>query len=189
MKYNPDFHHRRSIRLKGYDYEQAGAYFVTICTPMRACFFGDVVDGEVRLSDAGRVAQASWNELPARYPDISLDVFVVMPNHVHGIVIVGAQFIAPMNSSQPPNASTDQGAINRAPTLGRIVRTYKAVTTRLIRQPANTTFAWQHNYYEHIIRNDGSLNRIRQYILHTPARWAIDRENPASTNPEAENSW
>ncbi len=147
---NPDTHHRRSIRLKGYDYKQAGVYFVTVCTQTRTCFFGDMVDGEMQLNDAGRIAQVSWAELPARFQNIDLDAFVVMPNHIHGIILVGAQFIAPLNSSQPPFADTDQGAINRAPTLGQIVRTYKAVTTRLIRQTGNTTFAWQLNYYEHI---------------------------------------
>jgi len=189
MKYNPDTHHRRSIRLKGYDYKQAGAYFVTVCTRDRTCFFGDVVDGEMQLNDTGRAVRASWNELPARFQNVVLDAFVVMPNHIHGIVIVGAQFIAPTNSSQPPIANTDQGAINRAPTLGQIVRKYKAVTTRLIRQTANTTFAWQRNYYEHIIRDDESLNRIRRYILDNPSRWAFDRENPEATVPEPGDPW
>ena len=98
MKYNPDMHHRRSIRLKHYDYSQSSAYFVTICTQNKTCFFGDVVDGEMRLSDAGDMTLQVWNELPFYYPNVTLDEFVVMPNHVHGILNisnVGAQFIAP----------------------------------------------------------------------------------------------
>lgn len=121
MQHYADTLHRRSIRLKGYDYKQAGAYFVTICTHTRTCFFGDVVDGELLSSDAGRVAQAAWSDLPARFQNIDLDAFVVMPNHIHGIVIVGAQFIAPQNAPTPSDG-TEQGAMNHAPTLGEIVR-------------------------------------------------------------------
>jgi len=88
MPYDPTRHHRRSIRLKGYDYSQAGAYFVTICTQDRACLFGKVVNGEMRLNDAGRMVLAEWNMLPERFPHVVLDAFVVMPNHVHGIVVI-----------------------------------------------------------------------------------------------------
>jgi len=188
MKYNPDKHHRRSIRLKGYDYTLPGAYFVTVCTHERACLFGAVADGEMQLNDAGRMAQGAWNELSVRFPDVRLDTFVVMPNHVHGVIIVGAQFIAPSDGFV--TTTIDQGAINRAPTLGEIVRTFKAVSTRAIRHTANSDFAWQRNYYEHVIRDDESLNRIRQYIFDNPGRWAFDRENPtATTTPEPEEMW
>jgi len=88
MPYDPNRHHRRSIRLKGYDYSQAGAYFITICTQDRACLFGKVVNGEMRLNDAGRMVLAEWNMLPERFPHVVLDAFVVMPNHVHGIVVI-----------------------------------------------------------------------------------------------------
>jgi REP element-mobilizing transposase RayT len=107
-----------------------------------------------------------------------------MPNHVHGIIVVGAQFIAPSAV-----ADKNQGAINRAPTLGQIVRTYKASSTRHIRATANANFAWQRNYYEHVIRDEESLNRIRQYILDNPARWDSDRENPQARPVEPENAW
>ena len=91
-----DTHHRRSIRLQGYNYAQAGAYFVTICTQNRECLLGKVVGGEMALNDAGRIAQEMWNRLPGRFPTVELDQFVVMPNHLRGIlVLVGAQFIAP----------------------------------------------------------------------------------------------
>jgi REP element-mobilizing transposase RayT len=96
-----------------------------------------------------------------------------MPNHIHGIILVGAQFIAPDQST-----SIQEGAMNRAPTLGEIVRTYKAISTRLIRRTVNSGFAWQRNYYEHVIRNDSSLQRGREYIVNNPARWAEDEENP-----------
>ena len=196
-QYNPEKHHRRSIRLTGYDYKQSGAYFVTIVTRNRLCLFGDISDGEMVLSDTGRIAKASWVGLSSRFPTVSLDSFVVMPNHIHGIITVGAQFIAPDSAqfiapaSVPHNhiGIAQEGAMNRAPTLGEIIRTYKAASTRMIRQTANLKFAWQRNYYEHVVRNEESLNRIRQYILENPARWAIDRENPDTSNPEPENPW
>ena len=88
MKYDPSRHHRRSIRLKGYDYSQAGAYFITLCAQDRECLFGEVVDGEMRLNDAGRMIESVWNEIPLFYPGVDIDEFAVMPNHVHGIVIL-----------------------------------------------------------------------------------------------------
>jgi REP element-mobilizing transposase RayT len=188
-QYNPEKHHRRSIRLTGYDYKQSGAYFVTIVTHNRICLFGDISDGEMVLSDTGRIAEVSWVGLLSRFPVVSLDFFVVMPNHIHGILIVGAQFIAPALAPYNHVGIAQEGAMNRAPTLGEIIRTYKAASTRMIRQTANLEFAWQRNYYEHVVRNEESLNRIRQYILENPARWAMDRENPDTSNPEPENPW
>ena len=185
MKYDPDKHHRRSIRLKGYDYSQPGAYFVTVVTQDRACLFGEIVDGEMQLNNSGQIAKAAWDELPARFPSVRLDAFIVMPNHVHGIIMVGAQFIAPSDGF----GATNQGVMNHAPTLGEIVRTYKAASTRLIRQAGTPDFAWQRNYYEHIVRDEESLNRIRRYILDNPARWEFDRENPAATAAEPEDAW
>src|SRR5262245_39018810 len=164
-------------------------YFVTICTRNRECLFGAVTDNEVRLTDSGRFASVAWKELPFRFPIVSLDSFVVMPNHIHGIIIVGAQFIAPASTPHNHQDTAEEGAMNRAPTLGELVRSYKAASTRLIRQTANADFAWQRNYYEYIVRTDESLNRIRQYILDNPLRWAIDGENPDATNPEAEKPW
>ena len=117
---------RRSTRLKDFDYSRAGVYFVTVCARNRRCLFGNVVHNEMALNKIGVMVHESWNELPDRFPDIELDEFIVMPNHIHGIVhIVGAQFIAPRYS---------QGAMNRAPTLGEIIRTFKAVSTYRIRR-------------------------------------------------------
>ncbi len=199
-RYNPEQNHRRSIRLQGYDYTQPGAYFVTICTQTRACLFGAVADGAMRLNNPGQIAKAAWDELSARFPSVRLDAFIVMPNHVHGIIIVGAQFIAPQKT--PPTIvgaqfiapsdgfdGTNQGVINPAPTLGEMVRAYKAASTRLIRQAGTPDFAWQRNYYEHVIRDEESLDRIRQYILDNPARWTFDRENPAAKTPEPADAW
>ena len=159
MPYDPRKHHRRSIRLPGYDYAQPGAYFVTICTHGRACLFGRVVDGEMRLNDAGRIVQASWDDLPNHYPHVQLDAFVTMPNHVHGIIIL-----------------MDEPTTKRHP-LSEIVRAFKSFSSRRINQLRGTpgTRTWQRNYYEHIIRNEGDLRRIRAYIANNPAKWFKDR--------------
>ena len=191
-KYDPEKHHRRSIRLKGYDYAQPGAYFVTVVAQDRTCFFGDVANGEVRLNNAGCMVQAAWTDLSIHYPGLECGAFVVMPNHIHGIIIVGGQFIAPSDGSGKGAMNwggINQGVMNRAPTLGKIVRAYKAVSTRLIRQAGTPDFAWQRNYYEHIVRDEESLDRIRRYILDNPARWEFDRENPAAMTFEPKDAW
>jgi REP element-mobilizing transposase RayT len=121
MEYNSYNFGRKSPRLKSFDYSQVGAYFITICTRKRKPFFGDISDGEMRLSDMGSIAMENWERLPQRFPSVSLDEYIVMPNHLHGIIIiVGAQFIAPKNGNllRAHNA-INKGAINRAPTLGR----------------------------------------------------------------------
>jgi putative transposase len=138
-RYDAEKHHRRSIRLKSFDYKQAAAYFVTICTRNRDCLFGAISNNEQQLNDAGRLAQELWFGLPARFPGVAIDAFVVMPNHIHGVIVVGAQFIA-------PSPRHHDGAINRAPILGEIVRAYKAASARMIRQKVNIEFAWQRNY-------------------------------------------
>jgi putative transposase len=178
---------RQSIRLKGYDYAQEGAYFVTVCTKYRACWFGNIEHGKMNTTSAGSLVRNYWETLPGRFNDVQLDVFVLMPNHIHGIVFVGAQFIAPVNNTSIPGCSIDinnilwekrTGAMNRAPTLGQIVRTFKAASTRAIRKTVQPLFAWQRNYHEHIIRNEESLNHIREYITNNPLHWEVDRENP-----------
>ena len=300
MPYDPNRHHRRSIRLKGYDYSQAGAYFITICTQDRACLFGKVVNGEMRLNDAGRMVLAEWNMLPERFPHVVLDAFVVMPNHVHGIVVItnpatddtattaptivgtglvpapnagtmgavpdagtmgavpnagtmgavpddgamgaapdaGAMGAAPdagtmgaapddgamgavpdagtMGAAPDTGATTrvaptaativgtglvpapDDGATTRvaptvgdivaptvgdivAPTVGDIVGAFKSrVTVEYIRGVKTSGWPpfrgrlWQRNYYEHIIRNEIELNKIRQYIINNPLNWEKD---------------
>ena len=174
MKYNPDIHHRRSIRLKDYDYSQSGAYFVTICNKNKECLFGDVVDRKMRLNEMGIVVQQCWNVIPEHFPNTVSDEFIVMPNHIHGIiVIVGAQFIAPFGKTMSGN----QGVMNHAPTTaGEIVRAFKARCTYAINQVRITPGMplWQRNYYEHIIRNEPELNKIREYIINNPLNWESD---------------
>ncbi|MBI5436046.1 MAG: transposase [Nitrosomonadales bacterium] len=177
--FNPDIHHRRSIRLRGYDYSQAGAYFITLCTQKRECLFGGVMGDVMQLNDVGRLVRNVWDMLPDHYAGVTLDTFVVMPNHIHGIVMlndVGAQFIAPNND----DGAINRGTINRAPTIGEIIRAFKARCTHGINQLRSVqgVSIWQRNYYEHIIRDESSLQEIREYITNNPVQWANDRENP-----------
>jgi len=203
--------HRQSIRLRGYDYTQPGAYFVTICAQDRACLFGDIANGEVRLNAAGRMVSAAWTALPVRFPAVDLDEFVVMPNHIHAIMlIVGAPLVGARTvggvagtvggvaGAPPAHSPIDSpGATTRvAPTVGDIVGAFKSLTTmeygRGVRAhgwPAFRKHVWHRNYYEHVIRDEASLNRVRQYILDNPLRWAGDRENPCATDRALEASW
>lgn len=192
MKFDTDQHHRRSLRLQGYDYAQAGAYFVTICTQNRACLFGEIVDEKMRVNDVGRMVERWWEKLPEKFPATEIDEFIIMPNHLHGIVVlVGAApcgrpgGVAVADASGLARARLKAGHPHGgAPTLGDIMSWFKTMTTndylRGVKQRGWTSFPgklWQRNYYEHIIRDDAALDRIRQYIAENPLRWATDDEN------------
>ena len=182
MSYNPDIHQRRSIRLKGYDYATPGAYFVTVCTHERECLFGDIVDGVMRLNDAGRMVNDSWQRIVTHFIGVEIDQFVIMPNHFHGIVTtVGAGSPRPNLTNQ--GGGTNQGGETpplRGVTLGQIVGYFKYQSTKYINQTRNTpgTPVWQRNYYERVIRDDRELATIRQYIADNPAKWAEDENRP-----------
>jgi REP element-mobilizing transposase RayT len=202
MPYDPQRHHRRSIRLPGYDYTQPGAYFITIVTHERMLSFGEIVDGEMRLNEYGQIVRAEWFQTAVVRPYVVLhpDEFVVMPNHVHGIVSivdmggmdddVGAQRRCAPTTTNPTNTAptpTRRAVGGATPTnvipgsLGAIVRSFKSATTKRINALRGTPGApvWQRNYYEHIIRTDHALARIRDYIQSNPQRWADDQENPS----------
>ncbi len=189
-------HNRRSIRLKGYDYTQPGAYFITICTRERAHLFGHVVDGLLELSPYGAIVREEWFKTAIVRPYVRLydDEFVVMPNHVHGIIWIvgdavgttdvvtlgrGAAALRPCNHDD--HGMTSDAATNVAPrSLGAIIRGFKsAVTKRInIARQSPGGVVWQRNYYERIIRNDRALHAIRRYIAQNPRRWHWDRYNP-----------
>lgn len=156
-------HHRRSIRLEGYDYAQVGAYFVTICAFHRENLFGEVENGEVKLNPFGKVVQRHWGDLSDHFPTLSLDAFVIMPNHVHGILVLDGT----------------RAGHRPAPTLADIVRGFKTFSAREINQMRRMSDSpvWQRNYYDHIIRNETALERIRCYIAENPQQWATDSEN------------
>jgi len=197
MKYNPDIHHRRSIRLKDYDYSQAGMYFVTICTQGRHCLLGDIEDGTVKLTAAGEMVRTVWEEIQFHYPGVELDEFVIMPNHFHGIVIiVGAGPRAcPDAEPQPGQPQPGQPRIGHprggAPTLSLpdVVHRFKTMTTKKyvdgVKLHGWQRFdakLWQRNYWEHIIRNEQELIRIRHYIENNPIQWESDKLNGGSGN-------
>lgn len=186
--------HRQSIRLKDYDYRQSGAYFVTICAHERLHLFGRVIDGEMVLSEIGKVVQACWDAIPDHFPHVDLDAFVVMPNHLHGILVisepltgdVGAQYIAPQYIAplpKPPQSmvhpqtdATKRGVTPNNVTqgsLGSMIRSFKAGVTRTVRWKVEGQI-WQRNYHDHIIRNPLELARIREYVALNPARWTED---------------
>ncbi len=214
MRYDPQHHHRRSVRLQGWDYAHAVAYFVTVCVQSRRCVLGDVAEGEMQMNAWGEIVAGYRQNLPNHFPNIELGAFVVMPNHVHFILWlnppetpkahhvvaqhVGAQFncaptpdrCAPTNANPRAfyTSSIGQRFIvdKQRPTLGQVVRAFKAATARLIRQSGGEDCAWQRNYYGHIIRNEDELHLITQYILANPANWATDDENPAASKPVPE---
>jgi len=248
--------HRRSIRMRGYDYSQPGAYFVTIVTQGRECVFGEIVDGETRLNPAGQMIATVWGDLPVRFPFVQMDAFVVMPNHLHGIIVLTGGGVGLDGRGESRLVSSTRRGIrpdgtghgdglgdhedraydvggdrgnrhplgdhedraydvggdrgNRHPlgdhkdrpynmghgdrprgtlpgTVGRVVQGFKSITTHEyivgVKEQGWTPFPgrlWQRNYYEHVVRGEGDLRRVRQYIADNPQRWALDRENPAN---------
>jgi putative transposase len=192
--------YRRSIRLQGYDYAQDGAYFVTLLTYRRAHLFGDVSDGEMTLSTPGCVADTCWWGISDHFPGVTLDAFVVMPNHLHGIIVINrwqatsSQAEAPVRArhdvSHDEDAHIPVGATHVSPlqpqtmppngpkpgSLAAIIGSYKSAVARQINQMRQTPGqpVWHRNYYEHIIRSESTLNRIREYIRYNPVRWSED---------------
>ena len=198
MKFDPQIHHRRSIRLPGYDYSQAGAYFITLCSWQRAFLFGEVVDGEMKLTVLGKIVTAEWQRLAVRFPFLQLGEWVVMPNHFHGILIIGesdgtgtggiSDGLYPAGERESadnfpraltaPNPSArEQFGAPVAGSIPTIIRSFKASVTCMARSEGTV---WQRNYYEHIIRNEAEMQRITDYIQHNPLRWQEDQLHPAA---------
>ena len=193
--------HRRSLRLREYDYSQSGAYFITVCTRNRECMLGYVSDGEMVLNDAGRIVAEEWMRSAGIRNEIELDAFVVMPNHVHGIIIINRTGDRPVARTSEPTPACGpkpksvgtgnhcKGVWPYAPTgtlrspsrtVGALVRAFKSACTIRINdmRDARGTSIWLRNYYEHVIRGEDDLIDIRQYILGNPVRWADDENNP-----------
>jgi putative transposase len=206
MRYNPAIHHRRSIRLKGYDYTRAGAYFITICTQDRACLFGDIAGGEMRLNGMGRIVDDTWRWLGKQYDYVEIAEYVVMPNHLHGIIVMGDNGddgdgvdgcpgrggsrtaptgATPKTAPAPetathPTDNSETGLPKRRKTVGRLIGAFKTVSTKQINIMRETPGAqiWQRDFYEHIIRNDDEYRRIAAYIINNPGKWDLDKINP-----------
>jgi putative transposase len=202
-KYNPQIHHRRSIRLKGYDYSQAGLYFVTICVQKRKCLFGKIVGTDLRvcpemiLNDAGKMVEKWYYVLEQKFPDIKCHQMMIMPNHFHCIIenvgATGADLRVRPITNDPDiyinnhpdihinNDSNKTEGEHIGSPLYRVVQWFKTMTTNeYIRGVKNLGWQpfdgklWQRNYYEHIIRNEKSYHNITNYIINNPAKWAED---------------
>ena len=190
MKYDPNKHHRRSIRLKGYDYSWPGAYFVTVCTHNRDCLFGKIANDEMFLNRFGRIIEEKWNNIPQHFEHIQLDAFQIMPNHFHGILFI-VDVVGAKHSGKDRMFSFQNRHGNASPLPGRphgtksgslsaIMQNYLSITARKINQSRNTPGVklWQRNYHDRIIRNERELNNIRDYIINNPLNWELDKENP-----------
>ena len=188
-KYNPDIHHRRSIRLTGHDYSQSGLYFITLCTVDRTCMFGNVVEGKMQLNDMGQLVEQEWlNTINIRHDDVRLHNYIVMPNHFHAIIEIrrgeshspyshsSQSYLSQSNSSSITNECNINGKDlprrmkSPSKTVGAIVRGFKGAVSRQLGYSI-----WQRNYYEHIIRTDASYRHISNYIENNPTKWQSDK--------------
>ena len=153
MSYNPEIHHRRSIRLQGYDYTNTGIYFVTICSYQRQHLFGDIDNGEMKINAIGQIASNLWQKIPQHFPNVELDAFILMPDHLHGIIVI--------------SESTEKS------TLANIVQNFKSISSRKINRISKNygVSIWQRNYYERIVRSEQELKNLREYIENNPANW------------------
>lgn len=159
---------RKVNRLQSYNYSTEGYYFVTVCVESRLCCLGEIVKEEMVLNEFGKIVNSCWQDLSNHYKNCSLDQFIIMPNHIHGIIVV-----APVGEGLKPSPTRVHG-------LSEIVRGFKTFSSRKINQLNQIHFSWQRSFYDHVIRKDESLNNIRQYILSNPYKWAVDKENPSN---------
>ena len=178
MKHDRKRHHRRSIRLKEYDYSQPGAYFITICAHNRKCIFGDILEGQLTLNQYGEIVNSEWLKTINMRTNLELDAYIIMPNHLHGIISIS-------------DFDHRRGTLHRAPTfehfgkpvsnsIPTIIRLFKSSVTKHINALRGTPGlpVWQRNYYEHVIRNEDDLSEKREYILNNTLKWDLDSENP-----------
>jgi putative transposase len=199
---------RSSIRLRGFDYSEPGAYFITICTENGVCYLGNIVDGITISYPIGDVIREIWQEIPKKFQCVDIDSFIIMPNHIHGIVIINKELRDVVHQGPVNNFIKDNnvGLINQTPTknqgltknhykaknwilmknskqtVGKIIRYFKAKTAKAIHDRFFPSFQWQRNFYEHVVRSPRELDSIREYIINNPLKWALDRENRLSRN-------
>ena len=175
-RYNRETHHRRSVRIKGYDYSQPGAYFITICSWQRESVFGEIVDGAMELNECGKIVQHEWFCSSVIRHEIELDVFVIMPNHIHGIIFI--------NNTGRDNAVVGANGLSplrmKPKSISSFMAGFKSAVTKQINISRGTEGrpVWQRNYYEHVIRNEKELFKIRKYIEYNPLRWSEDKDHP-----------
>ena len=172
----------KSVRWQGYDYSQEGFYFVTICTKDRELFFGDVVNGEMRFSEIGRMANKCWRKIIQRYKNVKLDEYIVMSNHVHGILNIsaGTRHVETRRGASLQEYKNKFGPLQKN-SLSSIINHYKGDVRKYCNRN-KYDFMWQERFYDRVIRNEEELNRIRQYIIDNPLKWEMDRNNPKNYN-------
>jgi REP element-mobilizing transposase RayT len=195
MKYDPKIHHRRSIRLRNYDYSWPGAYYVTICAFNKSCIFGQVVEHQMHENECGHIVREQWLESGRIRKEIELDAFIVMPNHMHGIlwilgprgehVLMKSGFVLPLD--RMPKDTPRAVPAMRHRSLASWAAGFKSAITSRVRKIWNKPQAavWQEDYFERIVRDEEELNKIREYIMTNPTRWGSDRYN-ATRAPEQE---
>ena len=169
---------RNTNRIPQHDYSAPGYYFITVCVEKRQEIFGTIVNNQMTLNDAGNMIDLWWKKTFEKYDHTLIDEYIIMPNHIHGIInIVGAR--SPRPGSSRPDNNKIIGRGNRAPTIGNIIAYFKYQTTKQINESQNTPGKkiWQRNYHDHIIRNDKSLQEIREYIINNPLNWETDKNN------------
>jgi len=186
--YNPDIHHRRSIRMKGYDYSLPGIYFVTVCVQRRECLLGEIVDGKMHVNKYGRIVQNEWIKTAEMRRNVILGEFVIMPNHFHGILRIVGNCKHVDDRRKGDRQEGDRQVSPTGPkskSLGAIMAGFKSAVTKRINTVRDAPGApvWQRNYYEHIIRDDTDYTQIAEYILTTPRRWKEDKLNPVNPPP------
>lgn len=190
MTFDHKSHHRKSIRLRDYDYRQAGAYFITICTQDRECLFGEIVDDDVQLNNAGRIVKTIWQEIPIHYPQVELDEFVIMPNHFHAIFNIRPSEPGAGRKPAPafdqtfvcykPTLAPSMAVASNAPTVGQIMRRFKSMSAIAANKSLGRSSQplWQRNYWERVVRDEKELHGLQEYIVNNPAKWKLDKLYP-----------
>lgn len=166
----------KSTRLQDWNYSSEGFYFITICTHKRIPYFGEIVGGEIKLSEIGVVVKQYWNEIPMHYKNISLDKFTIMPNHIHGIIIIN--YNMPVETCHGMSLPTNAFSKPIPGSISMIICQYKSAVKRYCNKNNHPNFRWQPRFYESIIRNEKQLNIVRNYIVNNPMNWGIDRNRP-----------
>jgi putative transposase len=172
-RYNPSIHNRKSSRLKNYDYSQPGLYFLTICCHERECLFGHIQDSKLILNEGGKIAQECWLNIPDHFPDAILHEFIIMPNHIHGIIEL--KVIQDTSSGKKTNLNPIAPPASKS--ISSIVRGYKIGVTKWFRSNTDIHTVWQSGFHDHIIRTEQSYQIIAEYITHNPEKWAKDVYN------------
>ena len=192
MAIDPRFPVRKHIRLRNYDYSAAGAYFVTVCAVDCKPLFGAITADEMQLSPWGEVVARCWLETPGHFPVVELDERQVMPNHFHGILVIKSHALAPgpASAGDLPEVEAEFGK-PLAGSLGTIVGAFKSAVTKRVGQREGTRglSVWQAKFYDHVVRDENAMNRIREYIATNPLRWHLDRHNPERTGVDEFDSW